>query len=61
MAKLLLMLTLCAVFAAAILAGPGSPARQKPANTTVTVVATTTSDSSTTVVVKGHGVGHMHS
>lgn len=61
MAKLLLMLTLCAVFAAAILAGPGSAARQKPAKTTVPVTITTTSTTSSVPIVKGTGSGHMHS
>lgn len=57
MAKLLLLLALSAVFAAAILAGPGSAARQKPVKTVP--VATTTSDSSTPVV-KGSSGGRMH-
>ncbi|HEY5160460.1 MAG TPA: hypothetical protein VII83_05235 [Gaiellaceae bacterium] len=58
MARLLLLLALCATFAAAILAGPAGAAWHRPAVTTVPVV-TVTSDSSTPVVT-GHGGGRMH-
>ena len=51
MAKYLSLLALCAVFAAAILAGPGAAATQKSAKTTVTVV--TTAKSCNPLVVKG--------
>jgi hypothetical protein len=58
MAKLLLLLALSAVFAAAILAGPGSAARQKPVS--AVPVATTTASTSSAPVVKGTAVGRMH-
>lgn len=59
MNKLLLLIALCAVFAATILAGPGVAARHLPKAPTVPVV--TTDDSGTTVVpaVKGSGGGRF--
>jgi hypothetical protein len=61
MAKLLLSLALCVVFAAAILAGPGAAARHRPTTPDVPVLTTTTtSDVSSVPVVKGSGSGRMH-
>jgi hypothetical protein len=60
MARLLLLLALCAVFAAAILAGPVAAAKQKPKAPSVPAL-TTSSGQSSVPVVKGSGSGHMHS
>lgn len=60
MARLLLLLALCAVFAAAILAGPGAAARQKPTAPSVPVLTTSSDTNSVVPPVKGSGSGRMH-
>jgi len=58
MSKLLVMIAICAVFAATILAGPGAAARHKPTAPAVPVLTTTSSDTSAPVVT-GHGGGRF--
>lgn len=59
MNKLLLLIALCAVFAATILAGTGTAARQKPKTTTVPVVVTTDSSDTAAPAVKGSDGGRF--
>jgi hypothetical protein len=60
MARLLLLLALSAVFAAAILAGPGAAARHKPKAPSVPVLTTSDDTTSVVPVLKGSGGGRMH-
>jgi hypothetical protein len=60
MAKLLLLIALCAVFAVAILAGPGTAARHYPPSTTPVATAPSNSTPAPPPAPKGNGGGHMH-
>jgi len=58
MSRLLVMIAICAVFAATILAGQGAAAGHQPKAPTIPVLTTTSGDTSVPVVT-GHGGGRF--